>query len=264
MISTGLSQHYQKFFFGCLCFYAIALTTSIAGMELLGSLMMALVLYLAVSGFFIKSHRLALPRFCGDTGLWLFVFFAALGAMGAQHLDLADKLDVVRSARFAILIYALIFAISWQMEKDLEKIKKILRLLFVFMLIVGVYGIVQFFTGIDIFRSRPYELKIFEARPDIHLYRVKGFFTNTMSFSYAFGMLFCLLLSLAFFNTGLWRRKWLKWFSVAVVLLSLGMTFTRGLWITLLVALSVMTAFYSRKVFLRFLFSSLLLAVCII
>ena len=231
----------HKWIFGLMCFYGLALTCSTAGMEL-GAALLTLTFVAVVTRLKIQRKSLKDLRFQGD--IFLCGFFASilLGAFFIPDLSFDDRKEIIRSSRFALTLYALISA--FQILFVSKKAEAFLKFLIVCVGLVSVYGAIQFFTGVDLLRSAPYEMTIF-GDPNIPLFRVKGFYTNTMTYSYLIGMLFCLATALAWlqglsFSTsakGPARlRRYLPAAIAVVALLSLFMTFTRGLWIALIAA----------------------------
>ncbi len=228
-----------------LCLYVVALTCSIAGMELGAALLTLTAVFVVVSRL-IRKESLKFLRFQGDFLLWGFIFFIVLGAALIPDLSIFERREIIRSSRLILTLYALLIAFWVLRVNATEKITLFLKTLFSAMIMVASYGIVQFFTGIDILRKAQYTDLIFSDR-SVALFRVKSFYTNTMSYSYIFGMLFCVLVAFWYLKGIKFKNEWVLRIAVPIVLTSLFLTFTRGLWIGLIAALLVMSALLSWR-----------------
>lgn len=248
-----------------LYFYVVALTCSVAGMEIGAALLTLLVLTLAFIAFFDRksttTNFLKDLKFDGSWALWGFILMVWAGAIFIEGLSGNDQKEIIRASRFVFTLYALLIGLqilvtkgisgkqtsSFKTTEETQKaIVKLIKALVVAAGIVAVYGVIQFFTGADILRKAPYTMTIFD-NPNIPLYRVKAFYTNTMSYSYIFGMLSALFLSFWYFGAIQFKKRWLMPLVAAVVTLTVFMTFTRGVWIALIVALIVMAFLISRQ-----------------
>jgi O-antigen ligase len=135
-----------------------------------------------------------------------------------------------------------------------NKIEKIFKSLFIVSTLVGIYTLIQVFTGIDIFRPGPY-MEIIPG--EIVFWRAKGFFRNTMTYSYSIGMLFCFLVPFYFWVIRKTTSGWkLHLWNLTIIIIgsSLLFTFTRGLWISLSLALTVMALRVDKKLCAKFIF----------
>lgn len=234
-----------KWYWGVFYLYIVALTCSTAGMELGGALLS--LTFIAVIGLKIfRKESLKPLRFQGDYLLWGFVFFILFGALFIEGLNSHERIEILRSSRFILTLYALVIGL-WVLKLNTpQRLETLMKLLFSCMLVVSTYGIVQFFTGLDLLRKTPYEMTIF-SDGSVLLWRVKAFFTNTMTYSYIFGMFFCLLAAFWYFKSVKFKKPFVFHAAVFLVLLSLFMTFTRGLWISLIAALLLMAALISWR-----------------
>ena len=224
-----MNPKFSKILWGLLVFYIVGLTCSIAGMEAGAAL-------ITLATIFGQLKWGGLVKKLGpDHFLWGFWLIVILGAVILPNFTFDVRQKIAGSPRSVLTLYAvsaalLVFRPYW---------KRLLEILFAAASIVSVYGIIQFFTGADIFHSKPYR-QLIDAG-GMELFRVKGFYTNTMTYSYLFGIIFCLFFAFVIFRpqdrlTWWWRA------GLALVTVSLVMTFTRGLWIAMTLAVLVMTA----------------------
>lgn len=232
-----MNPKFSKILWGLLVFYIVSLTCSIAGMEAGASLFTLAIIFGQFKwGGLVK-------KLGPDYFLWGFWLIVILGAVLLPDFSFDVRKEIAGSPRSVLTLYAasaslLIFRPYWD---------QILKILFGATSIVSIYGIIQFFTGLDMLHSKPYRELI---SPGVELFRTKGFYTNTMTYSYLFGMIFCLFFAFVLFQPRE-RYIWLWRAGLALVGISLVMTFTRGLWIALILAVLSMTALVSRKFFIR-------------
>lgn len=128
--------------------------------------------------------------------------------------------------RFVIVLGVLPFAIS-MVYKRFQNLRPFFHIHFLW---ISVFAIYQAFTGIYL-KNWSFQREFFEG-----IYRSKGFFSNTMTFSYVFAIWF------AYFLPFIWASKSKKGFRSILLLLcaflmfcSLVLTQTRGMWIALVV-----------------------------
>lgn len=249
---TAQIPHKLKFLFIFLIvLFILALPTSIAGIEATSwSIALILFLYSLVERLKFKRKTFIDIEY-GWTlwGFWAVVFF---GALLIDGIDPSDKIFMIGDLRWILLLYVW-STLFYQFQSRQERAFSILMSI----LVVGaVYGIVQFPTGIDIFRG-------ISRDPDLsdRFWRSKGFFSNTMTFSYSYGMWFCLLLTSSLLGLG--KTRWQRiaiWAATFVVGSSLILTFTRGLWIALVAASGILFFRLNKTWFYRFLAGLILCA----
>ena len=166
-----------------------------------------------------------------------FVLVALLGAVFIPDLGFEQRIYISGQMRwfFFLLMLPLLFSLYW------SKHKEFFRFFIILVGLVGLYSIIQVFTGIDIFRSEPYTQSKLET-----LWRAKGFL-GIMAYSYSLSMVFLFLYCalLMEWEEGLWRK--ILWASTFILGISLLLTFTRGMWISLSISILLVTAFISIK-----------------
>lgn len=232
-----MNAKYLRVLWIALVFYAIALTCSIAGMEV-GAVLLTLTI------LFGQMKWGGLVKKLGpDIFLWGFWLVVILGAIFLPDYSFDVRKKIAGAPRSILTLYAL----SGALILFRDRLETLLKIIFVACAIISLYGILQFFTGLDIVHSKPYRQVIEKGSS---FFRVKAFYTNTMTYSYLFGMLFCLYFAYLIFKPRGSREWWWR-VGLGILGLSLVMTFTRGLWIALALAIVVMAGAVSRKFFMR-------------
>lgn len=232
-----MNETFRKIIWVLLALYIIGLTCSIALMEMASALLSVMIIF----GHFKWGSLF--KKLGPDYFLIGFWFVALLGAIFLPDFTPAVRKEIAISPRSVLTVYVLsatllLFRPRWEL---------ILKILFTCATVIAIYGIVQFFTGADILHSKPYTQYADSAQ---QYFRIKAFFTNTMTYSYLFGMIFCLFFGYIIMKPQT-SSRWLWYLALAIVGSSLLMTFTRGLWIALLIAIVVMTAVISRRFFMQ-------------
>ncbi|MBX7232672.1 MAG: O-antigen ligase family protein [Bdellovibrionales bacterium] len=235
----------------------ISLGTSIAGMELFGWLLVLAAFGIEIKNGFIFFHNQKLSfeslkiylkdKTLGpDLALWLLWLVAILG-VAVNGTKESEYSYVIGNFRWIILLYGY----TWAWKKVGIDYFSVLfwRVLIPVSLLVGVYGIVQAFTGVDLVRpGHPiHSLELAGVR----LFRSSGFFNNPMTFAHLYVMWFCLFLAV-FWVTGsvleIKKRNWLK-VALGVLALALFLSLIRGVWISGIVSVAVMLWLWQRKKF---------------
>jgi len=221
---------------GLFVLYAMSLASSMAGMEIFGSILSFAGLVAAISG------RVPLRRSGVEWVLLLFSVVVFIGACLAADLPLKLRIDVAGQLRWILLLYALTMFFTqfadWQ--------KRFVDLLLALYVIVAVYGIYQAFTG-DLFFGilSPVGADTYAGHT---FFRARGFFSNTMSYSYCLGQ--CLAMAFGFFLCSLKSKSPDKKNLAFFVAMAIGLvfTFTRGAWVGTGVALLAMSFLYNWRV----------------
>lgn len=237
--------------------YLVSLTTTMAGMETFGWL--TVIALFAVSVQYWFQHKKWIWVSLGWN--WAFLGFWAVGIIGAFYklnIQNGESTYIVGEFRWIIIYYMLATMISLIYNKPI--FKKYMMMLFILATAVSVYSIVQFYTGIDIARSEPYPVGVSGA-----YWRAKGFFQNTMTYSYAYGMMFFFFASLIYYklvnksqetisllgNTSSKLTKILLPVGLAIIATGLLYTFTRGLWLAFTITLLTASFVESKKLFAK-------------
>lgn len=177
------------------------------------------------------------------------LFFIALGLITAAILSgllnpdysLKDLRYIIGEQRWLLLL----FFISIGLVALEKRWKQGLQVLTYLGLALSLYSIVQAFTGIDIVRSAPYAI---DGTRGLGLWRAKGFFSNTMTYSYTFGFILCLLTGVLLYTPFREKKQWgLYLLTTTAIGSSLFFTWTRGVWLALAGGLLVALIYKSRK-----------------
>jgi O-antigen ligase len=140
-------------------------------------------------------------------------------------------------------ILALYLATGWLGTP--ERLDRQLRLMLVPAAILGIYGIVQHFTGWNFLRG--------EGRGTLHtlalgertVYLPRGGFSHYQTYANVFFILFCLSFGLAAGSSG--RARVARGGAAALLGLAVVFTFTRGIWLALLAALAIFVWIFARR-----------------
>jgi len=125
-----------------------------------------------------------------------------------------------------------------------ENLARILRWFLPTAVVFGAYGVIQHFTGWNAFRAGAGALHTLELAGRT-VYFPRGGFSHYQTYANVFFMLFCLAGALALGSTG---RPRIVRGAIAVLLgIVVFMTFTRGIWLSLVAALAIFTWIYARR-----------------
>ena len=230
-----------SFVLGLFCFSMFA---SIAGLEF-SSLLMA-ILFL----FHIKKY----PKLAEKLFFFSFIaYFLAqvLSATLSPFMSSKERWEQVAEQRWLLVAFAISYILIFAFDKLFSK--KFILALAGFVALICVYSLVQFFTGIDAFRKVEYYPQIIAGTK---IWRAKGFFSSTMTFSTIFGMWFCFLVPFAFFPLkniakGELQKLSKKYYYAFMFLLGVCLicTFTRGMWLSVILSLGLLSIFFLSKVY---------------
>ena len=138
-------------------------------------------------------------------------------------------------------VLALYLVVGWL--RDAARTERFLLLLLPPAVLFGAYGIVQHFTGVNLFGSggAMHSLVLGERR----VYFPRGGFSHYQTYANVFFVLFCLACGLAAAASG--RARALRLAVAAFLGLVVIFTFTRGIWLALLAALAVLSWVFVRR-----------------
>ena len=214
--------------FAILSLYAISLATSMGGMELFGALIVFAYL------FDVGRHGLRWEKVPFAMPLILFVAVSILGIfMGSVPMD-QKWFDVGRMRFF--LFYFILFQALWRWDRDF----RLLKPLFAITVLVGIYGFVQHFVAIDLFRPEGKKVLLYAIPTEKIGPLVVGTFNHHLTFAGIYFFYASLITSLAFYDFpkkiwrlchGLflfllcaWTQSRAAWAAIPVALLSLAST----------------------------------------
>lgn len=235
-----------------LTLYAVAVLTTMAGMEIFGWL--SFLIGLSVVWQMRSPSFPARPLFmAGDISLLALLLMIIASAV-FKAPDSSDKVFIIGNARFVLLFLGLRLGLE---TLSFDKMEKAFRAILVIMFLIGLYGIFQHFTGIDYIRGHrePVSKVYFE---DGFAFRTRGMWGHPVTFGHSMSMSLCMLLGYAIFAP---RSKW-KLIAIAasgVCALALLWSYTRGAWIGAAAAVFVMSLYLGRKVAIASILSGLIL-----
>jgi hypothetical protein len=125
-----------------------------------------------------------------------------------------------------------------------ERLERFLRLFLVPAVVLGIYGILQHYTGWNFLRGGGGTLHSldFGART---IYLPRGGFSHYQTYANVFFILFCLAFGLAAGSSG--RVRIMRGGAAALLGLAVVFTFTRGIWLALLAALAIFVWTFARR-----------------
>ncbi len=222
--------------------YAVALTCSMAAMELLSwTTVLFTIIYLVID---LRSPTPALKMSKTGYGYFIsgFILIASLGVfINAPSANWVKDLGALRDF--------LLFFFFFYSLKIFGDVKRLLFIILICGSIISIYGIWQHYTGIDIWRHDHRALMQVNWG-SAAVYSTVGFFNHHLTYAYSYGMIICIAwaMILAQKSKAL-PRKIALGLSFCLIAASIICTYGRGAWIALAIALPVMTLITSRKKF---------------
>lgn len=215
----------------------IALPTSMALMELATWLMFlsaVILVFVPVTGLVKPKWHLFKDKNI-DVFLLLFVFASIFVTLVNFNLSWDQKIECVKELRWILPLYSYSYLIRMF---EPQKNKKLLYAFLSLVLIGVIYSFIQAFVGWDLVRADSNYGGTWVN--GVELWRSKGFFSNTMTFSYIYGMYFSFLTA-HFMGRVELGAKTAKDFFIYFIFVLMGVTLlltqTRGMWIAVFVML---------------------------
>lgn len=164
-----------------------------------------------------------------------------LGVTLVSALASVDPAVSLRRVTGSWTILALYAVVGWL--GDTERTERFLLLLLPPAVVFGAYAIVQNFTGVNLFGSggAMHSLVLGERR----VFLPRGSFSHYQTFANVFFIIFCLSCGLAAAATG--RVRALRAAVAAFLGVVVVFTFTRGIWISFLAALAILSWILARR-----------------
>lgn len=222
--------------------YALAVLTTMAGMEMFGWLSFVVILGFAIANRkspWFKSPVLELGDKCL---LALLVIIIASALIAAP--DSSDKVFIIGNSRFVLLFLALRLGLE---ALSIEQIGKGLKILAMAIILISLYAISQHFTGKDLIRGAKDPISQVYTGGGTE-FRSRGMWGHPVTFGHSMALSFTMCLgALAVFYR---ERRYLLIFGLASLLagVSLVYSYTRGAWIAVAAAIFVMSLYLGRKV----------------
>lgn len=242
-MNAALAKPAVKTLAAFLVLYATSTLVSMAGMEIFGwSCALGTILILIFKRGAAREtwNEVRLPV---DTALAILFVVVILGAVFKSPEGIS-KIDVVGSARWILLFMFLRIALAFTWSD------KFVKGMMIFMIglitIISVYSIWQYFYGIDLIRGTRHILEPKDYRNGQPIYRAEGMFGSSMTFGNSVALTWCFPVAWLLHATrhGM-RPVWLYVLAGAASLfgiLAIFATMTRGVWLSAIAALIVMSA----------------------
>ncbi|MBL7689700.1 MAG: hypothetical protein JNJ49_16810, partial [Bdellovibrionaceae bacterium] len=223
-----------------LALYAVAVLTTMAGMEIFGWLSFALTLVILIGDRSWIKRPILEKSDWAFIGLMVVIILSALIAAPPA----SDKVFIIGNARFVLLFIGLRLALEFV---GLQRMESFFRVLVVLVGLISAYTIFQHFTGIDYIRGhREPVSKVFFG--DSFAYRGRGMWGHPVTFGHSMALSFCMVAAYAV--TLPFKNRW-KWIATVVAVLSalsLLWSYTRGAWIGVAAAVAIMTMYLGRRI----------------
>ncbi len=229
-----------------LTLYSLSLMTSMSGMEIFGWGTCALTLLYILANHFLRMKDFYFFRLGVELPLLGLIFFVWLGlTLNAPDVD---RLAPLGTLRWIIMLY--LFTYAFELFPSLNRI---LNVFLIGATIVGLYGIYQHFSCVDLVRGvdRPLSHTPIDGSTTCQSI---GFMSHHLTYGYSAGIFICF----AFAGLLLGKRKSLAHrigflLATSIIGCSLVWTYGRGVWIAVGLSFFVMAAYVSKKHFFSFL-----------
>jgi len=209
------------------------------------------LLFLVHLGLDLKAGRFSWSQLKtgAEIPLWGFFFVTAMTAL-IMVPDSGEVIDITGDNRWILLLYAYGYLLKKYMDTGWEKCVPYFA---GFIALVGIYSVVQFFTGIEIGRSHSVIKPFYE-----HYFRSAGFFSLPLTFAANIGMA-------GFFLTGFGAVRLLdkyrgrkpvfqlkatltEVFGSLMAFAGVIVSFTRGAWLAAAVAAVAGSSLITKKI----------------
>jgi O-antigen ligase len=218
---------------GLLLLYSVALVCSVAAMEII-----SVLLTLTAMVLFVIHKDWQKPNFT-SLGVCLLVFNGAIFlSLIFSPADSVNWILGLKTFKYSMWAWALAYLLTRYLS--FEEIKSWLPYWFSLILILSLYTIFQFFYGVDFFRSQSKIVAIGA------FYRPTGFFSMSLTLAYCLAMGAISLVPLAFHQN---KTKYasLFWGIALVAMLAVGLTLSRGAWLSYAISLVLVVVLLRSK-----------------
>lgn len=225
-----------------LVLYATSTMVSMAGMEIFGwSCALGAILFLILKNGAAKTawNRVRLPV---DSALALLFVIVILGALFKSPTEFS-KIDIIGNARWILLFMFIRIALAFTWSDKF--VKNTMIFLMALITLISLYSIWQYFYGIDLIRGARHALEPKDYRNGQPIYRAEGLFGSSMTFGNSIALTWCF--PVAWILYGIRRgTKEVGLYLLAGAaslfgVLAIFATMTRGVWLSALAALIVMS-----------------------
>lgn len=190
-----------------------------------------------------RTRRLNFGQLAVGCDKLLLLLFAAVCLSTLVRVpELVDRWTAIRELRVIAILYAMAYIVKLNLDLRSEKLLIALSPVF---LIVGVYAIFQYFTGVDLIRSHNDYLRPLGPTA----FRANGFLANPLNFAHSFGFLGTVYIVWYLFRHPQLTlgSQVLGALAVGGILLGVLVTGTRGAWLSAAVTLCTLLPFLRRR-----------------
>ena len=219
-----------------LSLYALSLPLSMSGMEMFSTLS---ILIFISSLLLIKKDSITAFKQTNLNPLLTLIPFLIVVLISLRSATKAHFLYTLGDLRWTLILLILpsIFLLNWKHKEIVAKV------IYTSLIFVSIYAITQSLTGFTFSNSSEYL-----PMKSISLWRAKGFF-DIMTYSHSISMLFLFVYSYMLLRKTNSKRHILF---TTIIGASLVLTFTRGVWFSVTVAMIIMTFIVYKKKALPF------------
>lgn len=231
-----LSRKLVRFQTILLLLYIVALMVSMAAMEIISWTLFATVLAVVV----MRTSDVKFPSYSYFTMPFLLLFWCWFGAI-AKGMNSDQIFYAFAEFRWILLLFSTIIALQLAIKSGFLSqgfMEKYLVFFCILLALISVYGIVQYFTGLDFIRGASREMSpAIKVNEQVIRWRSSGFFSMPLTFAYSMGMVLNLLFPFLLVFSLLQKKK-LFYFLLALTFaagsVSVILSYARGAWIAFL------------------------------
>ncbi len=169
--------------------------------------------------------------------VWLLIFILIVGITAFTSISLEESLNIA----LVMIAFAFAYFIIINTIENKKQFKSILYLFVIAAALSAVYGIYQYIFG-DVYSQAWLDAEMFE---DIKM-RVYSTFENPNVYGEYLILAIPIAVSLFWTERGFWRKTFLLGI-VAITTLAMVLTFSRGCWLGILLALAILAIIIDRR-----------------
>ena len=169
--------------------------------------------------------------------VWLLIFILIVGITAFTSISLEESLNIA----LVMIAFAFAYFIIINTIENKKQFKSILYLFVIAAALSAVYGIYQYIFG-DVYSQAWLDAEMFE---DIKM-RVYSTFENPNVYGEYLILAIPIAVSLFWTEKGFWRKTFLLGI-VAITTLAMVLTFSRGCWLGILLALAILAIIIDRR-----------------
>ena len=201
---------------------------------------MVCIAMLIFTGLTLGLKLLATPDMklkYSKVNVWLLIFILIIGITAFTSISLEESLNIA----LVMIAFAFAYFIIINTIENQKQFKSILYLFVIAAAISAVYGIYQYIFG-DVYSQAWLDAEMFE---DIKM-RVYSTFENPNVYGEYLILAIPIAVSLFWTEKGFWKKTFLLGI-VAITTLAMVLTFSRGCWLGILLALAILAIIIDRR-----------------